>query len=128
MKQEQASILVIDDDRQTRTILSRCMEKYGYDVTSADGGRQALQCIESQSFDLVLLDLMMPGINGFDVLKTLRLSFSMPELPIIVVTAKQESADTVMAFKLGASDYVTKPVDFDILEVRIATHLALKRA
>src|SRR5712691_13561804 len=83
--------------------------------------------IEAQQFDLVLLDIMMPGISGLDVLKSLRQRYSVTDLPVIMATAKDQSEDIVAALQLGANDYVTKPLDFPVVLARIQTQLSLKR-
>src|SRR4030095_11608767 len=89
---------------------------------------QALAMIEAQPFDLVLLDIMMPGISGLDVLKAVRQRYAAADLPVIMVTAKDESDDIVAALQLGANDYVTKPLDFPVVLARTQTQLSLKRA
>ena len=84
--------------------------------------------IDKHAFDVVLLDIMMPDLNGLDVLKILRQSFTATRLPTIMVTAKDQSEDVVEALKLGANDYVTKPIDFPVSCARIQTQLARKQA
>src|SRR5687768_16773752 len=128
MKLEPASLLVVDDNEMNRNMLSRRLEKKGYTVTIAEGGQQTLDLIEQNTFDLVLLDVMMPDINGLKVLETLRKTYSAIQLPIIMVTAKVQSQDIVEALKLGANDYVSKPVDFAVVLARIETQLSHKRA
>src|SRR5262249_51909173 len=93
-----------------------------------DDGRLALAMIEDRSFDVVLLDMMMPGMSGLEVLRILRRSHEAVELPVIMVTAKDQSEDIVEAFALGANDYVTKPVDMPVVAARIATQVAHRRA
>ena len=121
-------LLVVDDEEMNRDVLARRLEIEGYQVTIAAGGREALDLIERQPFDLVLLDVMMPELNGLQVLEQIRLKYSPSELPVIMVTAKNQSNDTVDAFKLGANDYVTKPVDFPVALARVVSQLASKRA
>lgn len=123
-----ASLLIVDDNEINLNLLYRYLvRKDGYKVTAADSGRQALELIEAHSFDLVLLDLLMPELSGYEVLKILRQNFSITELPIIMLTAKQESEALVDTLQLGANDYVVKPIDFNILVARIDTQIALKR-
>ncbi|MCZ6873486.1 MAG: response regulator, partial [bacterium] len=124
----QGTILVVDDNEMNRDMLARRLARRGYTVAVAEDGQQALQMIEAQPFDLVLLDIMMPGISGLDVLKTARERYSMADLPIIMATAKDQSEDIVAALKLGANDYVTKPLDFPVVLARTQTQLSLKRA
>src|SRR5204862_595288 len=96
--------------------------------TTAPGGHEALALALTQPFDLVLLDVEMPEMSGLEVLSELRTSRSQTDLPIIMVTARTQGADIVEAFRLGANDYVTKPVDFAVALARISTHLAHKSA
>lgn len=122
------SLLVIDDNEMNRDMLSRRLRRHRYTVAVADSGTRALEMISRQEFALVLLDIEMPGMSGIEVLTTLRRQYSPLELPIIMVTAKQESQDLVEALSLGASDYVTKPVDLPICLARIQNQLARKQA
>jgi adenylate cyclase len=128
MSTPQGSLLVVDDDEMNRDMLSRRLERRGYIVASAADGQRALEMIETQTFDLVLLDIMMPGISGLEVLRILRERHPMADLPVIMATAKDQSGDIVEALKLGANDYVTKPLDFPVVLARIQTQLSLKRA
>jgi adenylate cyclase len=128
MSEEPRRILVVDDNADNRDLLSRRLEKKGYTTICADSGRAALDLLEQESFDLILLDIMMPEISGIDVLKTVRSKRSMADLPIIMATAKDTSEDMVRALKLGANDYITKPIDFPVLFARVQTQLALKFA
>ena len=97
-------------------------------VTVAADGPDALALAARQPFDLVLLDVEMPGLSGLEVLTELRGSYSQTDLPIIMVTARTSGDDVVEAFRLGANDYVTKPIDFAVALARIGTHLGHKRA
>jgi diguanylate cyclase (GGDEF)-like protein/PAS domain S-box-containing protein len=128
MNHDHGSLLVVDDSEANRDLLCRRLAHKGYTTTAATGGRQALERVGAQRFDLVLLDIMMPDLDGLSVLKTLRQTYSASELPIIMVTAKQESADIVEALELGANDYVTKPIDFPVVLARVRTQLSHKRA
>jgi diguanylate cyclase (GGDEF)-like protein len=128
MSQSTASLLLVDDEEMNRDMLGRRLELHGYKITCADGGRAAIDLIERQTFDLVVLDLMMPEINGFQVLSRVRETYSGVELPVIIMTAKSETSDVVRGFRDGANDYVTKPVDFPVALARIATHVAHRRA
>ena len=128
MTVSQGSLLVVDDDAMNRDMLSRRLARHGYTVAVAEDGEQALKMIEGQTFDLVLLDIMMPGVSGLQVLEILRQRHSMADLPVIMATAKDESSDIVEALKLGANDYVTKPLDFPVVLARTESQLALKQA
>lgn len=128
MERDVEHLLVVDDNALNRDMLSRRLEKRGYRVTVAEDGRQALASIENTSFDLILLDVMMPGIGGLEVLESVRKSTPATELPVIMVTAKDQSEDIVGALQLGANDYVTKPLDFPVVLARCQTQLSLRKA
>ena len=121
-------LLVVDDNEMNRDMLSRRLQRKGHEVVTADDGAAALELIERETFDVVLLDIMMPGIDGFEVLERLRAKHSATELPVIMATAKGERDDIVKALKMGANDYVTKPLDFAVVSARVQTQLSLKRA
>lgn len=127
MKTDEYTILVVDDNEDNRRMLSLRLTRRGYNVEVAQDGYEALAKIENQKFDMVVLDIMMPGMDGLEVLTTIRQTYSLAELPVIMATAKDESDDVVKALKLGANDYVTKPIDFPVLIARAQTHLTLKR-
>lgn len=99
-------ILVVEDQKEISDIVSKYIVKEGYDVTVADNGFEALDYFNKQVFHLVLLDIMMPGISGFEVLKEIR---KISEVPVIMLTAKQEEVDKLKGFQIGADDYVVKP-------------------
>jgi phosphoserine phosphatase RsbU/P len=128
MTPAKAKLLIVDDEELNREGLARRLQKHDYDIALAKNGREAIELLGSTPYDLVLLDIMMPGMNGLEVLKFLRRVDSLIDLPIIMVTAKGESEDVVEALELGANDYVTKPLDFPVVLARIRTQLALRRA
>ena len=128
MSADKPRLLIVDDIADNRIILARRLVRRGFEVVEAPGGRAALELIAKQPFDLVLLDIMMPDMDGIEVLKTIRESHSPSTLPVIMVTANGQSADTVTALTLGANDYVTKPVDFPVALARIEAQVARKRA
>ena len=123
-----ATLLIVDDEELNREGLARRLQRHDYAVAIAKSGREAIEMLGERACDLVLLDIMMPGMNGLEVLKFLRRVDSLIDLPIIMVTAKGESEDIVEALELGANDYVTKPLDFPVVLARIRTQLALRRA
>ncbi len=123
-----ASILVVDDIELNRSMLSRRLKKKGFEVEMAEGGKEALEMLDNGAFDLVLLDIMMPDVSGYEVLEEVRKTRTPLELPIIMATAKDQGEDIVGAFKLGANDYITKPIDFPVALARIETQLSRKRA
>jgi len=122
------SLLIVDDNEANRDVLSRRLAMNGYGVTVAASGVEALACVAAAPYDLVLLDVEMPSMSGFDVLGRIRETCSSTQLPVIMVTARTDGADIVEAFRLGANDYVTKPIDFPVALARIGTHLAHKHA
>ena len=122
------SLLVVDDEEMNRDMLSRRLERLGFRVQMADSGAKALEMIQNQPFDMVLLDVMMPGMDGLEVLTTVRETHSIVDLPVIMVTARDQSGDVVAALQLGANDYVTKPINFPLVFARIQTHLSIKQA
>jgi DNA-binding response OmpR family regulator len=113
-------ILVVDDDRSIRTLLCRLLATEGYEVEEAADGPSALQKISAQAPDLLLLDVMMPGQDGLEVLEGLRRTSN---VPVILLTAKGEEADRVLGFRFGADDYVVKPFSSAELSGRIAAVL-----
>jgi diguanylate cyclase (GGDEF)-like protein len=121
-------LLIVDDISDNRTILMRRFERRGFDVIEADSGFVAIDLIEKGSFDVVLLDVMMPGIDGLETLKRIRSNKSASALPVIMVTAKSESSNIVEALEQGANDYITKPVDFAVALARVNTQVSRKRA
>lgn len=121
-------LLIVDDVRENREILRRRFERHGFEAAEAGGGVEALALLERQSFDLVLLDMMMPDLSGLDVLTRIRATHSPGALPVIMVTARSQSEDVVEALQCGANDYITKPVDFSIALARVTTQLERKRA
>ena len=121
-------LLIVDDISDNRTVLTRRFQRRGFDVVEAECGLTAIELIDKESFDLVLLDVMMPGMDGIETLKRIRSQNSASALPVIMVTAKSESTNIVDALELGANDYVTKPVDFAVALARVNTQISRKRA
>ena len=128
MSPANATLLLVDDDAMNRDALARRLTRSGYKVLTADGGAAALRMIREHRIDAVLLDVMMPGMSGLETLRHLREFRSVADLPVIMVTAKDESSDVVEALDLGANDYVTKPVDFAVALARIRAHVMTRRA
>ncbi len=118
-------ILVAEDDKNILAGLIDVLGSEGYQVTSASDGRQALALLETESFDLAILDIMMPGRSGYDVCKTIRSRDR--DLPVMMLTAKGEEIDKVVGFELGADDYVTKPFGVRELLARVAALLRRSR-
>lgn len=120
-------LLVVDDIEDNRIILRRRFTRLGYEVVEAAGGQEALDLIAAQPFDLVFLDIMMPDMDGLEVLRRVRTIHSPAALPIIMCTGKAASEDVVEALSLGANDYVTKPVDLDVAYARAEMQVRRKR-
>src|ERR687883_235535 len=116
-------ILLVDDEQSIQTLLSYPLRKDGYDVVQANDGREALARFGESTFDLVVLDVMMPRIDGLEVCRRLRARNS--TVPIIMLTAKAEEIDKVLGLELGADDYITKP--FSLREFRSRVKAALRR-
>jgi class 3 adenylate cyclase/CheY-like chemotaxis protein len=121
------SLLIVDDDQDNRDLLARRLQRLGYQVAVAANGLEGLELIQARKFDLVLLDLIMPGMDGLEALRQARQRHSMSELPVIVITGRDSSADVVEALRFGANDYVTKPVEFAVVQARTETHLRFKQ-
>ena len=122
------TVLVVDDESLNRDMLSRRLRRAGFAVLEAESGPAALRMVEAAPVDLVLLDNMMPGLSGVEVLEQLRRRFSAAELPVIMVTAQAGSDHVVKALESGANDYITKPVDFAVATARIRTQLSRQSA
>ena len=123
MSSEAPRILLVDDEQSVQTLLTYPLRKDGYEVITATTGREALDRFRDGHFDLVVLDVMLPETDGFDVCKQLRARSS---VPIIMLTAKAEEFDKVLGLELGADDYITKP--FSMREFRSRVKAVLRRA
>lgn len=121
------TILIVDDERFFCNLLEHILEDE-YQVIIATGGLDALEIIDNQSIDLVLLDIIMPGIDGYKVCERIKETDLFCKLPIIFLTVKNETEDEIKGFSLGAVDYITKPISPPVVKARVATHLALSKA
>lgn len=122
-------ILIVDDEPVNLQILINQLTKENYSVKFLTSGEEAISCIESgEEFDLVLLDVMMPVISGFDVCKTIREKYSAHELPVVLLTAKNTKEDIIAGISMGANDYITKPFDREELLARVKNYISLKKA
>ncbi|MDR1141949.1 MAG: response regulator [Planctomycetaceae bacterium] len=122
-------ILVVDDEPVNIQVLKNILSIRNYSVFSAYNGMEALELIKNgRRFDLILLDVMMPKMSGYEVCKNLREQYSLFDLPILMLTAKNQVQDVLLGFQSGANDYIEKPFDKEELLARIKTHLELKRA
>ena len=128
MNPRTSRLLIVDDNEMNRDMLARRLARKGYEIAVTQTAHDLLERVKLDGTDLVLLDIEMPEVSGLDALKTLREVYSAIELPIIMVTAKNQSEDIVKALDLGANDYLTKPIDFPVALARIGTQLSHKRA
>lgn len=122
-----AAILIVDDNPTNCQLLAKRLSRQGYRCSQALSGKQALQMVAEQTPDIMLLDMMMPEMDGLEVLTILRRSHDSISLPVLMVTARNEGEDVVSAFAAGANDYIEKPVDFPVLVARLQHHLEHKR-
>ena len=127
LPEETGYILVVDDIEANRELLSRRLRRDGHRVSLATGGQQALKMLAHEKFDLVLLDLMMPGMNGFEVLDKMKGDPEMNILPVIMVSAFDETDSVIRCIEAGADDYLPKPVNPVLLRARIKSGLAKKQ-
>jgi len=123
---ENSLILVVDDVSENLQLISLILEKRGYETTFATSGQQALERVESAKPDLILLDFMMPQMNGLEVCEKIKANPELAEIPIIFLTASHEQQHLIQAFEKGAVDYITKPFSTPELLARVRTHLELK--
>src|SRR5262245_40559360 len=122
------SVLIVDDTVESLRLLSDLLDEQGYEVRPVTNGRQALQAIEQDAPDLILLDINMPEMDGYETCARLRLNERCRDLPVIFLTALADTADKVRAFNVGGVDYITKPFQIDEVLARVRTHIDLKRA
>jgi len=123
---DKANLLLVDDEASNIQVLSETLRK-DYTVFFALSGARALQAVRDQNIDLILLDIEMPGMDGFEVLQRLKLDDRTRDIPVIFVTSRDDIEDETRGLKMGAVDYVSKPFRPAVVQARINTHLALKR-
>ncbi len=123
MAEESARILLVDDEQAVQTLLAYPLRRDGYEVIAATDGQEALRRFAEQRFDLVVLDLMLPKLDGIEVCRRMR---SRSQVPIIMLTAKGDEVDKVVGLEMGADDYITKP--FSMREFRSRVKAALRRS
>ncbi|QIG78738.1 response regulator [Stakelama tenebrarum] len=123
-RKRRRTILAVDDNRTNLHVLAQRLGEQGYLVVQSDSGAEALDLISGRGFDLVLLDMAMPHVNGLAVLREIRGSRDTADLPVILMTGQSEPNEAVDALASGADDYVAKPFEFEVLAARIARTLA----
>src|SRR4029077_14339709 len=122
-----ARLLVVDDNKVNRLLLTRSLEQQGDSVASDENGRIALETLRREAFDLVLLDMEMPEMNGFQVLEQLKAELALRDLPVVVTSSLEGIENVVRCIELGAEDYLSKPVNAVLLKARIGASLEKKR-
>ncbi|HEX6134375.1 MAG TPA: response regulator transcription factor [Longimicrobiales bacterium] len=125
-KKTPARILVVEDERDIAALVAYHLTKEGYRVRTAEGGQEALEAVGAERPDLVVLDLMLPGFSGYEVLQELRRRTETTDVPVVVLTARRDESDRVKGLELGADDYVTKP--FSPRELVLRVTAVLRRA
>ncbi|QTA82279.1 Signal transduction response regulator, receiver domain histidine kinase [Desulfonema limicola] len=127
-KIENSSILIVDDSPKNIQVVAGILEKEGFEMSFALNGKTALSLIESEKFDLILLDIMMPEISGYEVCKIIKQNPCAKHIPVIFLTAKTDSESIVKGFECGSIDYITKPFNPAELIARVRTHISLKQS
>jgi len=126
MRTTRYKILIVDDEPVNIHLLERALKK-DYEICSSQNGFEAISLVKTRIPDLILLDVMMPDINGFDVCRAIKSDEQFSAIPVIFLTAMDTFEGAVEGFKAGGIDYLTKPVDLDLLKLRVHNHLELKR-
>jgi len=120
---QKAKILIVDDEPFNVDVLLQELEELEYDLITASNGQEALDKIKGQQPDLILLDLMMPVLDGFAVLSEIKGDNDLRDIPVIIVSAASDSKSIVKGIKQGADDYITKPIDAESLKSKLKDHL-----
>src|SRR5919199_3640989 len=124
---EKGVILIVDDNPDSLDLLFFVLRDSDFTVLMANSGKSALQTVEEAHPDLILLDVMMPGIDGFEICRRLKANPSSQDIPVIFMTSLSETDDKVRGFNVGAVDYITKPIQEEVLKARITTHLTIRK-
>ncbi|MDC7222431.1 MAG: response regulator transcription factor [Spirochaetales bacterium] len=117
----QGTVLIIEDEQEIADLISLYLKKEGIETIHASTGEEGMDCLQNSQFDLVLLDINLPGIDGFEVLQKIRQKGK--SIPVMIVSARQEDVDMIMGFGIGADDYVSKPFSPKVLSARVRAHL-----
>ena len=128
MAEKSGHILVVDDNKLNRMKLTHCLRQEGYTSDMAEDGRQALAMLRAQPFDLVLLDIMMPEIDGYQVLREMKSDTMLRNIPVILISALEESEGAAKGIEMGAADYLPKSFDPVLLKTRIGACLEKKQS
>ena len=127
MAEEEAIILVVDDNEMNRDMLSRRLRRQKYTVEVAEDGEQALEMVKEQSYNLVLLDIMMPNLSGYEVLERIKADPQTQSMPVIMISAVDDLDSVVRCIELGAEDYLFKPFNPVLLKARVGASLSKNR-
>jgi CheY-like chemotaxis protein len=127
VRTDRGRLLIVDDNEINRDVLARRLGPQGYTTVAAENGRKALEMVRTQKFDLLLLDVMMPELNGYEVLRHLKADSHLRDIPVIMISALDDMDSIVRCIKLGAEDYLPKPFDPVLLRARIGASLEKKR-
>src|SRR5512146_21372 len=122
-----ANILIVDDDGLNRLLIQSCLEDYGFQVAEATNGQEALEMLAEAAFDTILLDLEMPILDGFEVLRRVKEDPRLRHIPVIVISAVDEMDSVLRCIEMGAADHLPKPFDPLLLKARLNASLANKR-
>ena len=128
MERTNERLLLVDDDAMSLDLLARRLQDQGFDIARASSGTDALEQVDKTQVDLVLLDHQMPEITGIEVLRRIRSTHTPSELPVIMLTAGSDAGTAVEALNVGANDYLTKPLDFEVALARIRAQLSRRAA
>jgi len=120
-------ILIVDDHEMNRDLLSRYLKREGHTPVTAENGRQGLAMMIMRKFDLILLDVMMPELTGFDVLQRMREDEDLARIPVVVISALEDTDSAARCIELGAEDYLSKPINPVLLKARVNASLEKKR-
>lgn len=121
-----AKILIVEDEKITSLSFCKSLNQFGYETAEAQNGKEAVEKVQTEPFDLIIMDLMMPVMDGFEAIRQIRETKSLTFIPIIVISALESPEDIKKALELGADEYVTKPVDEVALRARVMAALRLK--
>ena len=127
VRTDRSRLLIVDDNEINRDVLARHLGRQGYTTAATENGRKALEMVRTQKFDLLLLDIMMPELNGYEVLRLLKADSHLRDIPVIMISALDDMDSIVRCIKLGAEDYLPKPFDPILLRARIGASLEKKR-
>ena len=119
-------VLIVEDDENIRQLLKLTLASFNYELVDFENGKDAYDYLQDNKVDLAILDLMLPGMNGYDILKFIRSKASLKDLPVIILSAKDKELDKIMGLDLGADDYLTKP--FSVLELAARIRSLLRRS